>query len=329
MLKLAGKSVLVTGGAGFIGSHLVDRIVREAPGNLVVADSLFLGKEDNLDQARQAFPALKFYRQDASDYEAMKRIISTEAVEVVFNLAVAPLPFSLENPRWAVENNVVITTVVCELRREGHYRTLINFSSSEAYGSAQYIPMDETNTILPSTHYATSKIAGDYVALSYYKTFGVDVAILRPFNNFGPRQNEGSYAGVIPIMICRALRGEPVIIYGNGEQTRDFIFVREVADAAVRIYEEPVTRGQILNIATGHELSINRLAQTIFEILDSEVLIRYEACRPGDVLRHCGGIDLARRLIGFEPRVTLKDGLAETVAWYRKMLAVGGRGNGG
>jgi UDP-glucose 4-epimerase len=189
--------------------------------------------------------------------------------------------------------------------------------------------MDENHPLLPSTPYAASKIAGDHVALSYYKTFGVDVAILRPFNNFGPRQNEGAYAGVIPIVIGRALRGEPVIIYGDGEQTRDFIFVREVADAAVRIYEEPATRGQILNIATGHELSINRLARTIFEILDSEVPILYEACRPGDVLRHCGGADLARRLIGFEPQVTLKEGLAETVAWYRKILAVGERGNGG
>jgi len=321
--------VLVTGGAGFIGSHLVDRIVREAPSNLVVADSLFLGKEENLDQARKAFPSLKFYCQDASDYEAMKRIISTEAVEAVFNLAVAPLPTSLERPRWTVENNIVTTTVVCELLREGYYQTLIHFSSSEAYGSAQYIPMDEKHPLLPSTPYAASKIAGDHVALSYYKTFGVDVAILRPFNNFGPRQNEGAYAGMIPIVIGRALRGEPVIIYGDGEQTRDFIFVREVADAAVRIYEEPATRGQILNIATGHELSINRLARTIFEILDSEVPILYEACRPGDVRRHCGGADLARRLIGFEPRVTLKDGLAETVAWYRKMLAAKGRGNGG
>jgi len=328
MLKLAGKSVLVTGGAGFIGSHLVDRIVHEAPGNLVVADSLFLGKEENLDQARQAFPALKFYRQDASDYEAMKRIISAEAVEAVFNLAVAPLPVSLENPRWTVENNVVTTTVVCELLREGYYRTLIHFSSSEAYGSAQYIPMDEKHPLLPSTPYAASKIAGDHVALSYYKTFGVDVAILRPFNNFGPRQNEGAYAGVIPVVIGRALRGEPVIIYGDGEQTRDFIFVRDVADAAVRVYEEPATRGQVLNIATGHELSINRLAQAIFEILDSEIPIRYEACRPGDVRRHCGGADLARRLIGFEPQVALKEGLAETVAWYRKMLAAGERGNG-
>lgn len=319
-LKLTGKSVLVTGGAGFIGSHLVDRIVRESPSKLVLVDNLFLGKETNLDQARQAFPALKFYRQDASDYEAMKRIIADEDVEVVFNLAVVPLPTSLERPRWTVDTNVAITTVACELLRENCYQTLIHFSSSEAYGSAQYVPMDEKHPLLPSTPYAASKAAGDHVVLSYCKTFGIDAAIVRPFNNFGPRQNEGTYAGVIPIVIRAALRGEPVIIYDDGEQTRDFIFVREVADAAVRVYEEPATRGQVVNIATGQELSINRLVREILGILDADVPIVYEAPRPGDVRRHCGAIGLTRKLIGFQPHITLNDGLIETVAWYRQKL---------
>src|SRR5215813_4045497 len=328
MLKLEGKSVLITGGAGFIGSHLAERIVRESPGNLVAVDNLFLGKEENLAQARETFPALKFYRQDASDYEAMKRLIQTEAVEVLFNLAVVPLPTSLERPRWTVESNVAIATAVCELLREGHYQTLVHFSSSEAYGSARYIPMDEKHPLLPSTPYAASKVAGDHVVLSYRQTFGVDAAILRSFNNFGPRQNEGAYAGVIPIVIRRASGGKPVIIYGDGEQTRDFIFVSEVADAAVRIYEEPATRGQVVNIATGRELSINRLVRTILEILGDEVPIIYESCRPGDVRRHCGDIELARGLIGFEPRITLKDGLVETVAWYKEKFAAGKKGDG-
>ena len=167
MPKLRGKSVLVTGGAGFIGSHLVDRIIQDSPSNLVVVDNLFLGKEANLDQARQAFPALKFYRQDASDYEAMKRIITAEGVEAVFNLAVVPLPTSLERPRWTVGTNMAITTVACELLREGYYQTLIHFSSSEAYGSAQYVPMDEKHPLLPSTPYAASKDDSDHVVLSY------------------------------------------------------------------------------------------------------------------------------------------------------------------
>ena len=319
-MKMTGKSVLVTGGAGFIGSHLVDRIIQESPNNLVVVDNLFLGKEANLEQARQVFPILKFYSQDASDYEAMKQIITAEGVEVVFNLAVVPLPTSLERPRWTVDTNVAITTVACELLRKGYYQTLIHFSSSEAYGSAQYVPMDEKHPLSPTTPYAASKAAGDHVVLSYWKTFGIDAAIVRPFNNFGPRQNEGTYAGVIPIVIRAALRGDPVIIYGDGEQTRDFIFVREVADAALRIYEEPDTRGQVINIAAGEELSINRLVQVIVGILGTDVPIVHEAPRPGDVRRHCGAIDLARRLAGFRPYIALDDGLAETVDWYREKL---------
>jgi UDP-glucose 4-epimerase len=319
-LKLTGKSTLVTGGAGFIGSHLVDRIVQESPGNLVVVDNLFLGKEENLEQARQAFPALKLYRQDACDYEAMKRILAAENVEVMFNLAVVPLPTSLERPRWTVDVNVAITTVACELLRQAYYQTLIHFSSSEAYGSAQYVPMDEKHPLLPSTPYAASKAASDHVVLSYWETFGIDAAIVRPFNNFGPRQNEGTYAGVIPVVIRAALQGDPVIIYGDGEQTRDFIFVGDVAHAAVCVYEEPATRGQVINIATGHELSINRLVREMLAILDVDVPIVYEAPRPGDVRRHCGSVDLARRLIGFQPHVALNDGLVETVNWYRQKL---------
>jgi len=320
VVKLTGKSVLVTGGAGFIGSHLVDRIIRESPSNLVVVDNLFLGKEANLDQARQAFPSLKFYSQDASDYEAMKQIIIAEGVEVVFTLAVVPLPTSLERPRWTVDTNVAITTVACELLREGCYRTLIHFSSSEAYGSAQYVPMDESHPLMPSTPYAASKAASDHVVLSYWKTFGIDTAIVRPFNNFGPRQNEGAYAGVIPSVIRAALQGKPIIVYGDGEQTRDFIFVREVADATVRVYEEPGTRGQVINVASGRELSINQLVQAIIEILGAEVPIVYKEPRPGDVRRHLGAVDLARKLIGFQPQIALDDGLAETVGWYRREL---------
>jgi UDP-glucose 4-epimerase len=319
--KLTEKSVMVTGGAGFIGSHLVDRIIQEAPSNLVVVDNLFLGKMENLDQARQRFPALKFYSQDVCDYEAMKQLIIAEDVEVVFNLAVVPLPTSLERPRWTVDTNVAMTTVVCELLREGYCQSLIQFSSSEAYGSARYVPMDEKHPLVPSTPYAASKIACDYVVLSYQKTFGIDAAILRPFNNFGPRQNGGAYAGVIPIVIQRALQGSPVVIYGDGEQTRDFVFVRQVADAAVRSYEEPATRGHVINVASGQEVSINRLVREILAILDIDAPIVYEAPRPGDVRRHRGAVGLAQKLIDFQPgTLGLLEGLEETVDWYRRHL---------
>jgi UDP-glucose 4-epimerase len=313
---LAGKSVLVTGGAGFIGSHLVDRLVDESPSRLTVVDNLFLGREENLADARVHFPGVRFCDEDATNFEAFGRILAEEQVDVVYNLAVVPLPASLERPRWSTEHNIQLATVPCELLREERYATLIHFSSSEGYGSAEYVPMDEAHPSVPSTPYAASKVAGDQIVLSYQHTFGVDTAIVRPFNNFGPRQNAGSYAGIIPIVIHRALAGEPVHIFGDGDQTRDYVFVRDTADAAVRAYCEPRTRGRIMNVASGRELTINELVRQLLEVLESDVAVEHVASRAGDVRRHAADISLARELIGFEPRTSLQDGLAETVAWY-------------
>ena len=316
-LSLTGKRVLVTGGAGFIGSHLVERIARERPRVLSVIDNMYLGRPDNLAAARELFPELNLHVQDASNYDAMGAIVAGERIDVVFNLAIVPLPASLINPRWTVDHNVALATVPCELQRQGFFETLIHFSSSEAYGTAAYVPMDEAHPSVPSTPYAASKLAGDYVVLSYRETYGTDVAILRPFNNFGPRQNAGAYAGIIPIVVGRALRGEQIVIYGDGEQTRDFVFVRDTADAAVRTYEEPATRGRVINVASGVEVSMNQLVGELLTALDCEAEIVHEEARPGDVRRLCGAIDLARDLIGFEPTTELSAGLRETVAWYR------------
>jgi len=313
---LAGKSVLVLGGAGFIGSHLVDRLADEGPRRVSVVDNLFLGREENLATARERLADLRFHEQDATDEAALEAIVRTDETEVVFNLAVVPLPASLERPMWSVEHNVRLALVPCELLRAGAFETLIHVSSSEAYGSAAYVPMDEAHPPVPSTPYAASKLAGDQIVLSYQHTFGLDAAIIRPFNNFGPRQNAGSYAGIIPIVVNRATRGEPIEIYGDGEQTRDFVFVRDTADAAIAMYREPATRGRIVNVASGREVSVNELVRLLLEAIGADVPVRHVEPRPGDVRRHWASIDLARELIGYEPRTSLRDGLAETVAWY-------------
>jgi UDP-glucose 4-epimerase len=318
-LSLAGKRVLVTGGAGFIGSHLVERLVQDQPAAIVAVDNLFLGKAGNLDEARRAHPNIKLVTQDAADYDAMGAVLAAERIDVVFNLAIVPLPASLVNPRWTVEHNVQLTTVQCELQRLGFFETLIHFSSSEAYGSAHFVPMDEAHPLRPSTPYAASKAASDAIALSYRETYGTDVAVVRPFNNFGPRQNSGAYAGIIPIVVGRALRGEAITIYGDGEQTRDFVFVRDTAEAAVRVYQEPATRGEVLNIGAGAEVTINRLVRELLDLLDATVPVVYEPERPGDVRRHCASIGKAKDLIGFAPSTDLRTGLAETVAWYRSL----------
>ncbi len=313
---LSGTSVVVIGGAGFIGSHLVDRLVAEEPSQLTVVDNLFLGREENLAAARRDHPELRFVQEDATDLEALDAVLREVAADVVFNLAVVPLPASLERPRWSVMQNVALATVPCELQRMGRFRTLVHFSSSEAYGSATYVPMDEAHPAVPSTPYAASKLAGDQIVLSYWHTFGLDAAVIRPFNNFGPRQNAGTYAGIIPIVVDRATRGEPIEIYGDGEQTRDFVFVRDTADAAIRLFASPAARGRIVNVASGREVSVNELVATMLDILGSDVEVRHVDPRPGDVRRHLASIDLARELIGYEPSTSLHDGLAETIDWY-------------
>ena len=315
--SLEGRSVMVLGGAGFIGSHLVDRLVDERPRHVSVVDNLFLGREENLASARERIgDTLRVHRLDATDADALGSVMRDDETEVVFNLAVVPLPASLDRPRWSVEHNVDLALVPCELGRLGAFQTLVHVSSSEAYGSAAYVPMDEAHPPVPSTPYAASKLAGDHIVLSYAHTFGLDASVVRPFNNFGPRQNSGSYAGIIPIVVQRAQAGEPIEIYGDGEQTRDFVFVRDTVDAMVRIYAEPATVGRIVNVASGREVSVNELVRTLLETLGSPVEVRHGPPRPGDVRRHLASIDLARELIGYEPRVSLRDGLAETVAWY-------------
>ena len=320
-MSLAGKSVVVTGGAGFIGSHLVDRVAAQGPANLVVVDNLFLGKERNLEAALARFPALRFYQEDASDYSAMEAILKDEATDVMFALAVVPLPTSLERPRWTVDVNVALATVASELLRQGAFTTLIQFSSSEVYGTAQYVPMDERHPLEPLTPYAASKAAADHIVLSYHRTFGVDAAIVRPFNTFGPRQNEGAYAGIIPLVVSRALRGQPAVIYGDGNQTRDFTYVGDVVEAALRVFESPATRGQVVNAASGSEVSVNELVRRLLDALGAEVPIRYEAPRPGDVQRHAGSADQLASLTGWRPSHDLAAGLQETVQWYRSIMA--------
>lgn len=329
MLSLAGKNVLVTGGAGFIGSHLIDRLVAEQPAGLVVVDNLFLGKISNLDAARQAFPSLAFYQQDACDYAAMRQIILAERIDVVFEMAVVPLPTSLVRPRWTCDVNLSAATVVCELLREECYETLVHFSSSEVYGTARSIPMDEQHPLEPCTPYAASKAGADHVVASYHKTFGLDVATVRPFNGFGPRQNEAAYAGIIPIVIARALAGDAVVVHGDGEQTRDFTYVGDIAEAAFQVYREPSTRGRVLNIASGREVSVNELVAELLQALGSDVPVVHDAPRPGDVRRHCGSPALLEQLTGFRPGRSIDEGLEETVAWYRNLLPIVEASHGG
>jgi UDP-glucose 4-epimerase len=302
---LAGRRVVVAGGAGFVGSHLCDAIAKETPERLVIIDDFSLGKTRNI-RALEGKKEVGVYRQDANDYEALRGILSRENPEVVFNLAVIPLPKSLELPWETIETNVRIATNFCELQRKGAFQTLLHCSSSEAYGSALYVPMDEKHPEKPLTPYAASKIACDHIVTSYWKTFGTDVAIARPFNAYGPRQNEGSYAGVIPLTILRILSGQKPVIFGDGLQTRDYTFVEDTVAGILGVSRAEGARGQLVNIASGKEVTIKHIINLIVSMMGYKGEVEHKPARPGDVRRHRGDISLARRLFKYE------------VEWYRK-----------
>ncbi len=320
-MTIRSRSVLVTGGAGFIGSHLVDRLIQEGASKIVVVDNFFLGNEHNLDDAKKAFADLEVIRLDASNLSAMQDVVTAHQVETVFDLATIPLPTSLAYPHFTMQTNIGITSAFCEIARRGLIERLVHMSSSEAYGSGRYVPMDEDHPHDALTPYAAAKSAEDHILRSFVSTFGIDATIIRPFNNYGPRQNPGSYAGIIPIIVQRVRSGEPIYIHGDGEQSRDFTFVRDTADFAVTIHDTPECRGQEINVATGVGTSINTLVQRMLEIMGKpNHPIEYIEERPGDVRRHMADVTKLNGLVGRQPEVLNADALAETIEWYEKTL---------
>lgn len=318
MSMIKEKSVLVTGGAGFIGSHLVDALLARGAGAVVVVDNLFLGSLDNL-AAAQKNGRFHFYREDAADLSIMDHLMARHRVEVVFNLATKALLYSFTNPEGAFMVNVEIMHTLLYLQRKGAFKTLIHCSSSEAYGTAQAFPMDENHPYVPATPYAAGKAAADLMALSYAHTFGAEVTVIRPFNNYGPRQNKDrGLEAVIPLTAARLMRGEAPVIYGDGEQTRDFIYVEDTVNGLLLAHEIPDARGQVINLASAKEISIAEVVRGICAYFNYDGQIEYREARPADVRRHRGDIQRAQKILGFNPQVKFEEGLQRTLDWYTK-----------
>ncbi len=314
---LAGKRSLVIGGAGFIGSHLTDGLVAAGAGRVTVIDDLSLGREANLALAlTQEEVTLDVV--DATDLDALTAIIEREGpFDLCFNLAVIPLPHSLQHPRENVDRNVAKTTAVCEVGRAGGFARLVQFSSSEVYGSAKVAPMNEDHPLNAHTPYAAAKAATDLIALSYGETFGLDIVVVRPFNTYGERQNDAAYAGLIPAVIRCAQAGEPVTVNGDGEQTRDMNYVSDTVRGSLAIAANKDLRDCALNLGHGTEVSVNAMVASILAAMGMpDHPIVHAADRPGDVRRLLAGISAARDAIGYEPLMTVEEGFARTVRWY-------------
>lgn len=312
--QISGKTALVTGGAGFIGSHLVDRLLVEGAAHVVVIDNMFLGSEDNLLEA-QATGKLSFYKDDAEFVSSLEYVFGRHPVDVVFNCATKALNYSFLNPANAFGTNVTVALNLLELQRRGAFSTLCHFSTSEVYGSAVYEPMDEQHPRHPTTTYAAGKAAADLAVESYVHMFGLDAFIVRPFNNYGPRQNHrGLLAGVIPLTAWRILSGQAPEIHGDGSQSRDFIHVRDTVDAVIKLFHV-LPAGESVNISTDNQVTIGSLVIKIAEILGFDGQIIRKPARQADVLCHNASNQKVRGLIDYS-LTDFDAGLRETLAWY-------------
>lgn len=316
--EIANKTVLVTGGAGFIGSHLVDRLLVEGAQQVIVVDNLFLGNEDNLQEAL-ATGKVVFYRDDIEFSSSLAYIFNAHQIDIVFNCATKALNYSFLNPANAFATNVTGTLNLLELQREGKFKTLCHFSTSEVYGSAVYEPMDENHPRNPTTTYAAGKAAADMAVESYVRMFELDAFIIRPFNNYGPRQNhKGLLAGVIPLTAMRLLAGGMPEIHGTGQQSRDFIYVHDTVDAVVKLFRI-LPAGDNVNISTDNQMTIEQLILRICQYYGYQGEVLRKTARKADVLFHNASNEKIKSLMSYQ-LTSFEQGLAQTLAWYQQLF---------
>jgi UDP-glucose 4-epimerase len=311
----SGRRALVTGGAGFIGSHLTDRLL--ADGWAVrVLDDFSSGREENIASASSR---IELVRGDLADPETTARAV--EGIEVVFHQGAIPsVPRSVADPLRTNRANVSGTLAVLESARRAGVRRVVYAASSSAYGDTEVLPKVETMPANPRSPYALQKYAGEVYCRLYFELYGLETVALRYFNVFGPRQDPRStYAAVVPRFATACLRGEPAQIHGDGEQTRDFTFVEDAVRANLLAADAGrAAAGKVINVAGGRQTTLNRLLAILQEITGCSVAPVHQPTRAGDVRHSLADLGRARDLLGFSPRVSLEDGLRRTVESLRQ-----------
>ncbi|MHB1063937.1 MAG: dTDP-glucose 4,6-dehydratase [Georgenia sp.] len=327
MTSLDGARILVTGGGGFIGSHVVEHLLAGPVARVRVLDNLVNGRRENL-PALGGDARLDLRVADLRDQEAVTEAL--DGIDVVFHLACLGVRHSLHDPVENHEVNAGATLFLLEAARRADVRRFVHVSSSEVFGTAQYAPMDERHPTWPETVYGASKLAGEAYARAACRTHGFPVVVVRPFNTYGPRSHfEGDSGEVLPRSIIRALCGLPPLIFGDGQQTRDFLHVSDTATGLLALAACDEAVGRTVNIGSGSEVTINDLmAQVVRAAGLPELEAVHMPDRPGDVRRLLVDASYMAELTGFRPAVALEDGVDELVRWFatrpqspREMLA--------
>ena len=306
---------LVTGGAGFIGSHLTEELLRRGA-RVRVVDSLITGRRRNLAH----LPAVEFLEGDLGELAVARAAV--QGVDYVLHQAAIPsVPRSVEDPVTSNRANIDATLNVLVAARDARVKRVVYAGSSSAYGNTETLPKTETMAPRPLSPYALQKLVGEQYMQIFTSLYGLETVSIRYFNVFGPRQDPSSpYSGVISLFAKALLDNRAPTIYGDGEQTRDFTYVANVVDGVLRAVTAPRAAGAVINVATGSRISLNRLFEVMRDLTAARVHVTYGPPRAGDVQHSQADIAVARKLLGYEPSVPLEEGLRRTIEWYRSEL---------
>ncbi len=312
---MANELVLVTGGAGFIGSHLVRRLLHDGF-RVRVLDDFFSGKPENL---KDILSSIDMVQGSIADYDTALRAV--QGADCVLHQAAIPsVPRSVRDPLASNHANVTGTLTMLTAARDAKVRRFVYAASSSAYGDTPTLPKVETMATDPRSPYAAAKLAGENYCKAFYRVYGLETVCLRYFNVFGPRQDPNSeYAAVIPKFILAMMEGRAITIQGDGEQSRDFTFIDNNVEGNMLAMTAQDAPGEVFNLACGERFTLNEMVQNLSEIMGITPHIEYLEGRTGDVKHSLADISKAERILGYTPKVSFRDGLAQTVEYFRSL----------